>query len=177
LDIWTATLEGDRDHPLLGKAELFLQAALPVSIGSPVFSPDGRWLAYYSNETGTNEVYVRPFPGPGGKTRISRDGGMWPRWSRGAPGTGPELFFLGQDRHIMVAAYSAKGDSFTAGKPRVWSEKRLLDRPYPTFDPARDGKRAAAVLYSDGTSEPMTQFTVLLNFFDELKRRVPAEGK
>jgi len=77
----------------------------------------------------------------------------------------------------MVAACTAKGDSFVALKPQVWSEKRLLDRPYPTFDLAPDGKRFAVVLYTDGTAEPMTQLTVLLNFSDYLRQRVPVGGK
>jgi serine/threonine protein kinase/WD40 repeat protein len=170
-EIWTAPLEGDRDHPRLGKGEVFLQTTF--GINSPKFSPDGRWLAYYSNETGTSEVYVRPFPGPGGNTLISTGGGQYPIWSR----NGRELFFLAPDRRIMVADCTAKGDSFVAGKPRVWSEKRLLERPYPIFDLAPDGKRFAVVLYADGTSEPMTQLTVLLNFFDDLRRHVPVGDK
>ena len=64
-----------------------------------------------------------------------------------------------------------------AGKPQVWSQKRLLDRPYSTFDLAPEGKRFAVILYADGTAEPVIQLTVLLNFFDELRRRVPAGGK
>jgi hypothetical protein len=59
----------------------------------------------------------------------------------------------------------------------VWSEKRLLERPYSTFDLAPDGKRFAVILYADGSAEPMTQLTVLLHFFDELRRRVPVVGK
>ena len=168
-EIWTAPLEGDHDHPRLGKAELFLQTTF--AIFSAKFSPDGRWLAYFSEETGTREVYVRPFPGPGGKTQISTGGGQHPIWSR----NGRELFFLAPDRRVMVADCTAKGDSFVAGKPRVWSETRLLDRPYEIFDVAPDGKRFAVVLYADGTSEPMTQLTVLLNFFDDLRRRVQRE--
>jgi serine/threonine-protein kinase len=142
----------------------------------PAFSPDGRWLAYSSNETETREVYVRPFPGPGGKSHISTGGGQFPIWSR----NGRELFFLGPDGHIMVASYTAKGDSFVPGKPRVWSPKSLLVifgvRP---CDLAPDGKRFAVLLREDGTAEqkPITHLTVLLNFFDELRRRVPAGGK
>jgi hypothetical protein len=137
----------------------------------PAFSPDGRWLAYVSNKTGTNEVYVRPFPGPGGERRISTDGGSYPIWSRG------ELYFLGADRRIMVAAYITTGDAFVPGKPRVWSEKRLLDMPYGTYDLSPDGKRLAAILHEDGGAESQPQLTVLLNFFDELKQRAPAGGK
>jgi Tol biopolymer transport system component len=163
--IWTAPIEGDSDHPRLGKPELFLQT--PLSDGSPAFSPDGRWLAYTSNKTGTREVYVRPFPGPGAERRISPGGGSRPAWSS------RELFFLGSDRRIMMAAYTASGDNFVPGKPRIWSDKRLLDRPYDNYDLAPDGEHIAVVLHADGTAESKPQLTVLLNFFDELRRRVP----
>jgi serine/threonine-protein kinase len=167
-EIWTASIEGDSDHPRLGRAELFL--GTPYSTLNPVFSPDGRWLAYYSNETGTYEVYVRPFPGPGGRQQISTGGGRYPMWSP----IGRELFFLASDRRIMVAGYSARGDSFTAAKPQVWSEGRLAEAPFRSYDLAPDGKRFVGLLYPDGTSEPrpFTHVTVMLNFFDEL-RRVP----
>jgi serine/threonine-protein kinase len=169
--IWTAPVESELDQGSrevrLGKAERFLQAA-PTVI-SATFSPDGRWMAYSSDETGIFEVYVQPFPGPGGKIPISTGGGSYPIWSR----NGRDLFFLGPDQRIIVVSYTARGDSFVAGKPHVWSEKRLLDRPYETYDLAPDGERFAVILYADGTAEPITQLTVLLNFFDELKRRVP----
>ena len=80
----------------------------------PMFSPDGRWLAYYSNESGRYEVYVRPFPGPGGKWQISTNGGGVPTWSRARH----ELFYAALDR-IMVASYGVEGDSFRAEKPRL----------------------------------------------------------
>jgi serine/threonine-protein kinase len=168
-EIWTAAVEGEREHPRLGKAEPFVR--MPFFAYEPVFSPDGHWLAYHSNETGTYEVYVRPFPGPGGRQQISTGGGTKPIWSR----HGQELFFLNADRRIMVVRYVGNGDSFAAGKPQVWSEKRLLGS-VPGYDVAPDGKRAAAILYADGTSEakPFTHVTVLLNFFDELRRRAPA---
>jgi serine/threonine-protein kinase len=171
-EIWTATVEGDRERPRLGKPGPFL--CTPFSTYEPVFSPDGRWLAYHSNETGTFEVYVRPSPGPGGRQQISTGGGTWPVWSR----HGQELFFLDADRRIMVVPYVVNGDSFTAGKPRVWSERRLLGS-FPGYDIAPDGKRFAGILYTDGTSEPKqsTHVTVLLDFADELRRRMPAGGK
>jgi serine/threonine-protein kinase len=79
----------------------------------------------------------------------------------------------------MVADYTAKGDSFAPGKPRVWSERRLADMPVSPYDLAPNGKRFAVVLAADETAgaEPANSVTVLLNFFDELKRRVPAGGK
>jgi hypothetical protein len=77
----------------------------------------------------------------------------------------------------MVAAYTANGDAFVPGKPRVWSEKRLLGLPYGTLDLAPDGKHFAVILYADGTAETQPQLTVLLNFVDKLKQRAPAGGK
>ena len=168
-EIWTAPIEGDRDDPQLGKAEAFLLTSF--SEWDPTFSPDGHWLAYSSNESGNYELYVRPFPGPGGKSQISTEGGSYPIWSR----DGRKLFFVTPDLRIMVTSYTAKGDSFAAGKPQVWSQKNLtyLGGNYP-YDLAPDGQRFAVVLNPGGTEErPTDSVTVLLNFFDELRRKVP----
>jgi serine/threonine-protein kinase len=171
LDIFTAIIEDDSGHPKLGKPELFL--GTPFSEGGPAFSPDGRWLAYQSNESGSPQIYVRPFPGPGGLVQISTSGGIFPIWSR----RGRELFFTSSDGRIMVAGYTAEGASFTAGKPRVWSETRLRIAGITsnTSDLAPDGKRFA-ILPADvaGDDKPITHVTILLNFFDALERRLPA---
>src|SRR5207249_3264593 len=90
----------------------------------PTFSPDGRWIAYRSDESGRDETYVRPFPGPGGKWQISTGGGTNPTWSR----TRHELFYGTPDQRIMVAPYTVEGDSFRAEKPRLWSEGRYTAR-------------------------------------------------
>ncbi len=168
-EIWTAPMEGDRDHPRLGKAEVFLRTSF--SEWDPVFSPDGHWLAYSSDESGKEEVYVRPFTGPGGKSQISTGGGSYPLWSR----DGHKLFFLTPDWLIMVTGCTAKGDSFAAGKPQVWARENLpsLGGNYP-YDLAPDGKRFAVVLNPGGTQVRSTDSVmVLLNFFDELRRKVP----
>jgi serine/threonine-protein kinase len=172
-EIWTAPVEGDSDHPRLGKAEPFLRTPFH-NVTQPTFSADGRWLAYSSDETGRQEVYVQPFPGPGEKWQISTGGGTFPMWAR----NGRELFFLVLDgriiSRIMVAGYTTRGDSFVVGRPQIWSQKHLLYVGNPLYDLAPDGKRFAVILYADGTAEaPITHLTFLLNFFDELKRRVP----
>jgi Tol biopolymer transport system component len=69
------------------KPQVFLQSQFTKA--SPVFSPDGKWVAYTSNETGRNEVYVVPYPGPGGKSQVSNEGGAAPRWAA----NGGELCF------------------------------------------------------------------------------------
>ncbi len=168
-DIFIAPIEGDSANLRVGKTELFL--GTPFREGFAEFSPDGRWLAYESNESGTYEVYVRPFPGPGGRWQISTGGGFYPLWSRG----GRELLFQTLDRQVMVVSYSVNGDSFVAGKPQMWSRTRLLNSAgVPLYDLAPDGKRLAAILASE---EPPTHLTFLLNFFDELRRRAPLGGK
>jgi hypothetical protein len=139
-------------------------------------SPDGRWLAYSSVESGTPEVYVRPFPGPGGKSQISTGGGSYPVWSRGER----KLYFLTPDWHIMVASYAANGGSLAAEKPQVWSQRSLafLGGNYP-YDIAPDGKRFAVVLDPTGATEqqlkPTDNVIVLVNFLDELRRKVTTD--
>ena len=172
-DLFTAPIEGDSSRPKLGKPELFL--GTPFVEAYSEFSPDGRWLAYMSLESGTNEIYVRPFPGPGGRWQISTGGGGFPVWSR----DGRELLYKGPDQRVMAVSYTAKGDSFTAGKPRAWSETQVMTlTTFSTWDLAPDGKRLAVFLLdTDDKQKPPTHLTFLLNFFDELQRRAPSGGK
>lgn len=94
-------------------------------------------------------------------------------WSR----DGRELLFATPALRVMAVGYTAKGDSFAAGKPRVWSETRLRDiAGFANYDLAPDGKRLAAMVADDeaGGQKLPNHLTVLLNFFDELRRRAPA---
>ena len=110
-DIWVLRHRGDR------KAQPFLRT--PFNEGAPRFSPDGRWLAYISDESGRYEIYVQPYPGPGGKWQISTEGGTEPVWNP----NGRELFYRSGDK--MMAVDIATQPSFAAGKPRM-----LFEGPY-----------------------------------------------
>jgi len=175
LDTFTAPVEAEPGTSgagfRLGKSEPFL--ATPLFEGISRFSLDGRWLAYVSDETGIQDVYVRPFPGPGGKWQISTGGGTRPKWSR----NGRELLFQTPDGRVMAVDYTTNGDAFAAGKPRVWSDVRLRNLAiYDNNDIAPDGKRIAAILANDaGGGKALTHLTFLLNFADELQRRAPAK--
>ena len=138
----------------------------------PAFSPDGKWIAYESSESGTYEIYVRPFPGPGGRWQVSAGGGGYPEWSR----NGKEIFYRAPDLKIMVANYTVSGDSFRADKPRVWSTGQFANRGAATdFNLHPDGKRFAVfkVPGSDTVPPAITNVTFIFNFFDELRAKVP----
>jgi serine/threonine protein kinase/Tol biopolymer transport system component len=167
-DIWTVPVENDGTSLKTGKPEVFLQT--PANEIFPAFSPDGRWIAYQSNESATDEIYVRAFPDRGGKSPVSNGGGLRPVWSR----NGRELFYRTADQHIMVVAYTVKGGVFVADKPRLWTEKRLADTPVQNFDIAPDGKRFLALMPASAPDEQQAQNHVvfLLNFADDVRRRV-----
>jgi len=119
------------------KASLFL--ATPVNEANGRFSPDGRWLAYASDESGRYEVYVRPFPGPGGKWQISAAGGGQPVWNR----NGKELFYASADGKLM--AVDVKADSgFEAGTPRPLFDVHLKNATGWKYDISSDGQRLLA---------------------------------
>lgn len=132
-------------------------------------------MAYNSDESGQPEVYVRYAVGgvasSSGKSPVSIGGGRMPVWSR----SGREIFYRTLDDRIMVAGYMVKGEKFSTDEPRLWSETRLLaSEGFRNFDLAPDGQRFAAVMAAPGVAQaPPGQVSVLLNFFDELKRRVP----
>ncbi len=173
-DIWTISLESDGTGLRAGKPEPFLQT--PFDQRHPSFSPDGRWMAYDSNESGAYQLYVRAYPDKGGKWQISNSGGVYPVWSR----SGHELFFRTEDSQIMVANYAVKGDSFVADKPRVWSEKKIANIGLlSNYDLAPDGKRIAALMPVDMPEDQRAQSHVIFleNFFDEVRRRTATQAK
>ena len=158
----------DPEHPRPGRPEVF--ARRPGTNAGLSLSPDGKWIAYVSNESGRAEIYVRPFPAPpdgsaGGKWQISSDGGfIAPVWSP----DGKELFFNSLDGHIMAAAYRVSGQTFNADRPRLWSRDRA--RLFGSLDSQHI---AAAVFQGTADQGNSVHLTVLLNFFDEVRIRVP----
>jgi serine/threonine-protein kinase len=167
----TLPIEGDEKSGWKpGEPKPFLNS--PSNEMEPAFSPDGRWLAYESNESGNYEVYVRPFPGPGGRWQISTGGGVFPGWFH----NGKELFYRTPDNKIMVVTYSTSGDSFHADKPQLWSPGQFTDRGLgnPNFGLHPDGKRFA-VLKAPGIGQTaaVNRVSFIFDFFDELRRKLP----
>jgi serine/threonine-protein kinase len=168
-DIWTMPVESDGAGLRGGKPEKFL--ATQSNEQHPAFSPDGRWVAYTSNEGATNQIFVRAFPDRGGKWQISESGGSHAEWSR----NGKELFFRTADNHLGVAAYTVRDDSFVADKPRMWSEKRLANafNGGMNYSLAPDGKRAVVFMPAEAPEVQPNHVIFLENFSDELRRKVP----
>ena len=174
LDLMTAPVEDSGGGLRAGKPEGYLQTEANELY--PAFSPDGRWIAYRSFESGTSEIYVRSFPDHGGKWLISTNAGYSAAWSP----NGRELFYRTEDQRIMVVTYTTKGNSFLPDKPRLWSDKRLTDTGIGrNFDVAPDGKRLLVLMAAETSEAQQNQNHVIFleNFFDELRRRAPPSGK
>jgi WD40 repeat protein len=157
-DIWFLRLEGDRTP------EVFLET--PTNESSPRLSPDGRWLAYNSFESGKFEIYVRPFPSGDRKWKVSTGQSSSARWSP----DGKELFYLQENNAMMVVAISSEGSSFSADKPR-----KLFEAPSVWgFDVAPDGQRFV-MAKSAAEESDRTHLTFVFNWFEELKAKVPTK--
>ena len=159
-DIWMLPIDGDRQpRPLL---------QTPASEVDARLSPDGRWLAYASDESGRHEVYVMPLKGSGGKWQMSADGGREPIWAH----NGRELFYRSGEK--MMAVEVITQPTFQASTSRL-----LFQGSYertatisPEYDVTADGQRFLMVQPLEQRS-PSTEFNVVLNWFEELKRLVP----
>ena len=150
----------------------------PASEGSPTVSPDGRWLAYTSDESGQYEVYVRPFPGVAtGRWQISTAGGFAPHWSP----VGNELFYLVQqgDLVALMSVPVESGSTFRPGSPKM-----LFQGPFfngggavagpGSFDIASDGKRFLMIVNAaSDTGAEQPRIVIVQNWLEEVKRLVP----
>jgi len=133
-----------------------------------VWSPDGRWVAYSSDETRWWEVYVEPYPGPGLKVRVSTEGGFQPVWSR----DGKELFYRSADGDIVTAARIETEPEFRVTSYEELFEGRYLSGAFRNYDVAPDG-RFLMIQESEEATAPCIH--VVLNWFEELKRLVPPD--
>jgi serine/threonine-protein kinase len=164
IDIGTLSLEGDHTRKLLLHEE-YVQ-------GEPNISPDGKYMAYFSTESGRYEVYMRPYPEVNkGKWQISTGGGESPLWSP----DGRELFYRNGGA-VMAVPVDTK-TTFNAGKPRM-----LFQGPYPTgygespsYDISPDAKRFLMQKQSQSTAEAPRKINIILNWLEELKQRVPGK--
>ncbi len=160
-DLWVLPMFGDR------KPVPFLQTEFAEEQGQ--FSPDGKWVAYASDETGSPEVYVQSFPATGAKRRISSSGGTQPRWR----GDGKEIFYLGSDRRLMAAPVTAQGAHFEAAAPVALFQTQMASvdgelGPYVIFNYAvtADGQR---FLLNEPVGDQKSQpISVVLNWAAEL---------
>ena len=160
-DIWVLPFEGE------SKPQPFLQT--PFLEGAARFSPDGRWVAYTSNESGRFEIYVQPFPGPGGKWQISTEGGTEAVWA----GNGQELFYRNGEQ--MLAVDITTQPAFSAGSPELLFEGQYFNDssvgyPAANYDVTPDGQRFLMIREEQ---PEVPQINVVLNWFEELKRLVP----
>jgi serine/threonine-protein kinase len=168
VQVWMLPLTGDRTPKAFART---------VHAGSGKFSPDGKWVAYCSTESGRPEVYVQPWPGPGPKIQISSEGGLDPIWSR----DGKELFYRVGNKMMVVSMSLAGG--VHAGKPQMlWEGKYSLGMSSScgpagatsaNYDVTQDGRRFLMVKDADD-GVVSTRLVVVVNFAEELKRMVKA---
>jgi Tol biopolymer transport system component len=160
-DIYALSLDGDPQPRPVVKTSGY--------DGGAQFSPDGHWMAYVSNESGSFEVYVRPYPGPDRKLPVSTQGGTHPKWNR----NGKELFYRVGNK-MMVVDLSTSPD-LTLSQPRVLFEQRydFGSQTIPNYDVSPDGQRF--VMVKDDSASG--RLNIVLNWFEELRRLAPVAGK
>jgi Tol biopolymer transport system component len=156
-DLWVLPLFGDR------KPFVFLNQPYEERTGQ--FSPDGHWVAYVSNESGRHEIYVRPFPGPGGQWQISTTGGIQPRWSQ----DGKELFYIAPDANLVAVPIAVDGPTLNPGRPIplfrsgiVGGGREIYQRE--NYAVSADGRFLINVPTDDALAPPIT---LLLNWNPE----------
>jgi serine/threonine protein kinase/Tol biopolymer transport system component len=169
-DIGALSMEGDRKHSALLQEN--------HSEADPQISPDGRWMAYTSNESGNNEIYVRPFPNlNGGRWQVSTSGGSMSLWSP----SGRELFYRNGDSYIAVEVETEP--AFKPGKPKVlfkgtYSSSYFVSIELTPWDIHPDGKRFLMIKPLETTASAEggpRRINIVLNWLDELKQRVPVK--
>jgi serine/threonine protein kinase/Tol biopolymer transport system component len=163
-EIWTVTLDDagkpGEPRPVAGIAKGFMAA----------FSPDGRWLAYASSDSGTIQIYVVPFPGPGGRWQISTRFGVEPRWSK----SGHELFYL-DGAGLVAVPYAVEKNTFQPGQPQILFSKNFEMRaPLGSYDVMPDGQHFVMFQLTSGRTAAASGPTVALNWIHQARQLVAA---
>ena len=142
-----------------GKPELLIHT--PFGETNPkCLSPDGRWLAYTSNESGQAEVYVTPFPGPGRHWQISTDGGAWPVWRQ----DGEEIVYQGADAKLRAVAIRIQDDTLEVGNQATLFETT----PGLSFSPTPDATKFLVI--TEGDAPPAGPLKLVTNWTAELEK-------
>jgi serine/threonine protein kinase len=163
-DIWILPLTAR------GKAFPFIKSAFDKRFCA--FSPDGRWLAYASNESGRFEIYVAPFPGAKGKWQVSSSGGTFPKWRE----DGKEVFYLGSDNRVRATEIATRGSSVRVGSTEILFRVQTVPAPMSPFDATSDGRRFLinAMPAAQNDSEPVT---LLVNWTKRVNHTSSGHGR
>jgi Tol biopolymer transport system component len=167
-DIWVLPLGEGGDAPRPWLSTRFNEA-------HPDWSPDGRWIAYDSDESGRSEVYVQPYPGPGARYAVSRDGGSAPVWAR----DGRELFYLARtpDQQVtLMTVPVTTTPGFSTGTPtKLFQGRFITSGSSRSYDVDADSQRFIMVQPQEQAALPVAQIVVVQNWIEELQRLAPTE--
>jgi hypothetical protein len=162
IDLWVFSIQEQEVTPFV---------ATPFNEAAGRFSPDGNWMAYVSDESGQPEIYVQPFPGPGGKLRVSTSGGSMPSWSH----DGRELFFIAPDASLMRSGIKRRPElDFEIPQVLFVTQIKHLYSDFNQYDVSPDGQRFLINTLLE--EEDTTSITLVLNWFEELKRLAPTDN-
>jgi serine/threonine protein kinase len=166
LDVWVL--------PLVDDSKPFEFEVTEFEEGNCQFSPDGKWVAYQSNETGSFEIYVKAFPDLDGKKQLSIGGGIEARWGY----EGRELFYIAPDGKMMAVPIQTDGQTLNAGAPvelfptRIMGGGNPVTHPRHRYDVTLDGQRFLINVADESATSPIT---IVTNWFEELKERVATD--
>jgi Tol biopolymer transport system component len=169
-NIWTMRIGDDGKAQ---EAQPFTDATSSASDveNGPAFSPDGHWLAYSSFVSGLPQIFVAPYPGPGGRVQVSTEGGIEPRWSK----NGHELFYIHATAGLMAVPYAVDKNVFQPGKAQILFGRLFEPRaPYSSYDVTPDGQHFVMLQVNGTRASGKVEPTVVLNWLGEVRRQVAA---
>ena len=141
----------------------------PYAEGLAKLSPDGRFVVYQANESGRDEIYVRPFPEGGGRTAVSTNGGTQPRWST----DGKEIFYV-EGSTLMAVQVSTRPDFSVGSVTRLFEHRALTpvaEWPFARYDVSADGRRFVLPVPLDDEAEQEVSIRLVENWYEEFRDR------